>query len=89
MKDDAKLQKQCLYTQNDSFTQKIKEEIGKLLDAEFTFEIKHTDWVSPMVIVPKKNYKRRVCINLKQVNVATVQDHYPLPLKDNVLERVA
>ena len=30
-----------------------------------------------------------MCVNLKQVNAATVRDSYPLPITDHVLERVA
>ena len=45
-------------------------------------------WVSPLVVVPKKNGKLRVCINLKKVNDATISDHYPLPIIDHVIERV-
>ena len=43
----------------------------------------------PIVIVPKKNKKLRVCVNLKKVNAATIRDHYPLPITDQVLEQVA
>ena len=70
-------------------TRKIKEEIDNLLYIEFIYKIEHTEWVSPIVIVPKKNGKLRVCVNLKKVNAATVKDHYPLPITDHVLERVA
>ena len=89
MREDAKPSKQRPYTYNDNFANKIKEEINKLLEAEFIYEIEHTEWVSPIVVVPKKNGKLRVCINLKKVNAATVRDHYPLPITDHVLERVA
>ena len=89
MKEDAKPRKQRPYTYNENFGRKIKEEIDKLLDAEFIYEIEHTEWVSPIVVVPKKNGKLRVCVNLKQVNAATVRDSYPLPITDHVLERVA
>ena len=41
------------------------------------------------MVVPKKNGKLRVCINLKKVNTATIRDHYPLPITDHVNERVA
>ena len=41
------------------------------------------------MVVPKKNGKLRVCVNLKKVNAATIRDHYPLPITDHVLERVA
>ena len=89
MREDAKPSKQRPYTYNENFANKIKEEIDKLLDAEFIYEIEHTEWVSPIVVVPKKNGKLRVCVNLKKVNAATVRDHYPLPITDHVLERVA
>ena len=89
MKDTAKPSRQIPYTYNDNFAKKIKEEIDKLLDVEFIYKIEHTEWVSPIVIVPKKNGKLRVCVNLKKLNAATIRDHYPLPLTDHVLERVA
>lgn len=44
---------------------------------------------SPIVVVPKKNGKLRVCIDLKKVNAAICRDHYPLPFSEHVLERVA
>ena len=57
MRDDAKPTKQRPYMYNDNFANKIKEEINKLLEAEFIYEIEHTEWVSPIVVVPKKNGK--------------------------------
>lgn len=88
MKDTAKPSQQKPYTYNDNFAKKIKEDIDKLLDAEFIYKIDHTKWVSPIVIFPKKNGKLRVCVNLKKVNAASIRDHYPLPLIEHVLERV-
>ncbi|MCO5552095.1 hypothetical protein L7F22_005605 [Adiantum nelumboides] len=89
LKSDAKPSKQRPYTYNETFAKKIKEEIDKLKEAEFIYEIEHTDWVSPIVVVPKKNKKLRVCVNLKKVNAATIRDNYPLPITDHVIERVA
>lgn len=89
LRDDAKPSKQRPYTYNQNFASKIKEEIDKLLEAEFIYEIEHTKWVSPTIIVPKENGKLRVCVNLKKVNAAMVRDHYPLPITDHILERVA
>ena len=57
MRDDAKPSRQRPYTYNDNFASKIKEEIDKLLDAKFIYESEHIEWVSPIVIVPKKNGK--------------------------------
>ena len=89
MIQDAKPTKQRPYTYNDTFSKRIKEEIDKLKDAKFIYEIEHIVWVSPIVVVPKKNGKLRVCANLKKVNAATIRDNYPLPITEHVLERVA
>ena len=88
LKPDAKPSKQRPYTYNDNFARRIKEEIDKLKEAEYIYEIEHTDWVSPIMVVPKKNGKLRVCVNLKKVNAATIRDNYPLPITEHVLERV-
>ena len=74
MREDAKPSKQRPYMYNDTFGNKIKEEINKLLEAEFIYEIEHTEWVSPIVVVPKKNGKLRVCVNLKKVNAALLSE---------------
>ncbi|MCO5580106.1 hypothetical protein L7F22_033972 [Adiantum nelumboides] len=89
LKSDAKPGRQRLYTYNETFARKIKEEKDKLKEAKFIYEIEHTDWVSSIVVVPKKNGKLRVCVNLKKVNVATIRDNYPLAITDHVIERVA
>ena len=86
MKLDAKLIKLHPYTYNKTFTSKIKEEIDKLIEANFIYKTEHTEWVSLIVVVPKKNGKLRVCINLKKVNAATIKDHYPLPIAEHLLE---
>ncbi|MCO5576761.1 hypothetical protein L7F22_030580 [Adiantum nelumboides] len=88
LKRNVKPSRQRPYTYNETFARKIKEEIDKLKEAEFIYEIEHTDWVSPIVVVPKKNGKLRVCVNLKKVNKATIRDNYPLPITDHVIERV-
>lgn len=39
-------------------------------------------------MILKKNGKCRVCVNLKQLNSITIQDNYPLPNTDHVIEHV-
>ena len=73
---------------NPKYETIVKEEINKLLDAGFIYEIEHTQWVSPIVIVMKKNGKICVCVDPKKFNAATIKDHYPLPFTKYVLERV-
>ena len=41
----------------------VKEELQKLLNVGFIYPISDSQWVSPLVVVPKKNGKWRVCID--------------------------
>lgn len=47
-------------------------------------ETEHTDWVSPIVIVPKKDGKIRVCLYPIQLNKAIQREHYQLPTRDEI-----
>jgi hypothetical protein len=40
---------------NHALKEIVKEELQKLLDAQFIYPISDSQWVSPLVIVPKKN----------------------------------
>ena len=55
----------------------VKEEIQKLLEAGFIYPILDSEWVSPLIIVPKKNGKWRVCVDYREINKATQKDHFP------------
>ena len=63
----------------------VKEELQKFLDARFIYPIFDSEWVSPLVLVPKENGKWRICVNYKELNKATKKDYFPLPFIDQVL----
>ena len=67
----------------------IVEELQKLLKAGFIYPISDSEWVSPLVIVPKKNGKWRICVDYRALNKATQKDHFPLPFIDQVLDNLA
>ena len=67
----------------------VKEELQKLLDAGFIYPISDSKWVSPLVLVPKKNGKWRICVDYRELNKATKMDHFPLPFIDQVLDGLA
>jgi hypothetical protein len=48
---------------NPNLREILKEELQKLLNAGFIYPISDSEWVSPLVIVPKKNEKWRVCVD--------------------------
>ncbi len=45
-------------------------------------------WLSPVVTIPKKNGKRRICINFRKLNATTKKDPYPLPFIDEMLNTI-
>jgi hypothetical protein len=48
-----------------------------------------TNWVSPMVLVKKKNGNIRVCIDFRALNKQIQKDHFPLLFISTILEKVA
>ena len=46
-------------------------------------------WISPMVIVPKKNGKIRVFVDYKKLNDATIPNPFPLTFKYLLQDDVA
>jgi hypothetical protein len=67
----------------------LKEELQKLLDINFIYPISDSKWVSPLVIVPKKNGKLHICVDYRELNKATLKDYFPLPFIDQVLDTLA
>ena len=67
---------------NPSLREIVKTELQKLLDAGFIYPISDSKWVSPLVIVPKKGGKWRICVDYRELNKATKKDHFPLPFID-------
>ena len=66
-----------------------KEELQKLLDVGFIYPISDSQWVSPLVIVPKNNGKWKICVDYRELNKATQKDHFPFPFIDQVLDTLA
>jgi hypothetical protein len=45
------------YKMNPNYALKLKKDLNRLLDVEFIYPIETTQWLSPLVIIPKKNGK--------------------------------
>ena len=56
---------QLLRRMKTHYAQQVKAKIDKMLVAGMIYPIWQTTWVSPIVVVPKKNGKIRVCINYR------------------------
>jgi hypothetical protein len=64
----------------------VKDELKNLLNARFVYPILNSEWVSPLFIVPNKGGKWQICVNYRELNIATRKDHFPLPFIDQVLD---
>jgi hypothetical protein len=45
-------------------------------------------WLSPIIVVPEKNGKLRICVDIKKLNATTKKDPHPLPFTDEVINIV-
>ena len=73
---------------NPNYAKAVKEDLEKLLKAGFIEPVDQATWLSPIVVVPKKNGKLRICVDFRRLNAATKKDSYPLPFTDEVLDTV-
>ena len=55
------------------------EELAKLLEPGFIRDIKHSDWLANLVMVPKKDKSWRLCVDFKDLNKACPKDPSPSP----------
>jgi len=87
----------CMSTNNKDelfkMVQKEDENLEDLLE-RFQYNLKRAkminlDEVSPLVIVPKKSGKWRVCIDYGELNKEILKDHFPFPFIDQVLDTLA
>ena len=67
----------------------MKDEVERLLKAGFIRTAWYVEWLFNVVPVVKKNGKLRVCIDFKNLNLATPKDEYPMPVADQLVDAVA
>jgi putative transposase len=67
-------------------TKSMGEDINRLLEAKFIKELKEATWLSPPVMVKKKDTKvYRMCIDFKALNKLYPKDYFPLPRIDQII----
>jgi hypothetical protein len=80
--DQIKPVRQPQRRMNPTLKDIVKEELQKLLQSNLIYSISDSQWVSPLVIVPKKNGKWKICVDFRELNKATHKDYFPLPFLD-------
>ena len=65
----------------------LKEEVSNL-QARFIFLIENLEWISHVVVTPKKGKKWHVCVDFRPLNARIKRDYFP-PFQDEILDQVA
>eukprot|EP00253_Pinus_taeda_P024783 PITA_24783 len=68
---DARPIQQPRHRLNPQIKDIFKEELQKLLDVNFIYPISDSKWVSPLVVVPKKNGKWHICVDYRELKKET------------------
>ncbi len=66
----------------------IKQDIDKLVTIGLIQSIKEATWLPPIMVVPKKNGKLKICVDFIKLNKASKKDPYPLPFFNKILNTV-
>jgi hypothetical protein len=84
---NAKPVKQSMRRYNPEKAKSMDEEINRLLEAKFIREIKEATWLSPPVMVEKKDTKiYRMCIDFMALNKHCLKDYFPLPRINQIID---
>ena len=68
----------------------VEQELNRLEEKGFIKKVSHSDWAAPIVPVPKKDGKVRVCGDYKvTVNQCLHVDQYPLPKPSDLFATLA
>ncbi len=59
------------YKLNPNYVATVKHDIDKLLVVGFIQQVEEAIWLSPIMVVPKKNGKLRIYVDFKRLNKAT------------------
>jgi hypothetical protein len=85
MKLQTKPFQQKLRKMHPSLEPQVKAELNKLLAARIIFPVRHTQWISNLVPVRKKNGDIRLCVDFINLNKASEKDNYPVPPMEHIL----
>lgn len=79
----------CQRSRRLSFTEKqeVEKQIDEWLEKKIIRE-SCSDYCSPIVLCRKKNGEMRLCVDYRQLNKKTIKDKYPLPVIEEVFDKL-
>jgi ribonuclease HI len=67
----------------------VQKELNKLLSAKIIFPVRHTQWVSNLILVRKKNREIQLCVDFRNLNKASDKDNYHVLPMEQILQQVS
>lgn len=68
----------------------VKAEIDKLITSGKLIPIKHSDWATPIIAIPKSDGKIRICMDCKvTINRMIQTEHYPIPKIEDIFANLS
>ena len=67
--------------------EEIKYEISKMLEAK-VIRPSNSAWSAPIILIPKKDGTKRMCVDYRKLNSITVTENWPLPVIRDILDRL-
>ena len=65
----------------------MKAQLEELLSKGF-IRPSTSPWGAPILFVKKKDGSLQLCINYRQLNLATIHNHYPFPRIDELFDQL-
>ena len=67
----------------------LKRTLDEMVRADIIVPVTEpTQWISSMVVAPKKNGTLRICLDPKNLKAAIQREHYPLPTIEDIATRL-
>jgi hypothetical protein len=66
----------------------IEKEINKLFDENIIFSLRFSKWLEKLVPIRKNNGEIKLCVDFRNLNRVSLNDNYPLPKMDYILQKV-
>ncbi|KAH9306993.1 hypothetical protein KI387_011397, partial [Taxus chinensis] len=73
---------------NPNMCIRVKEELDKMIASGIIKAVNESEWISPMVIIIKKDGWIRICVDYRELNDVSIIDPFPTPFTKEILEGV-